>query len=291
MSLRSKKEDRWAVHQAMLAGDSEISAPCAWGGFGLKELSPESDHFSHLFAPPSINRVWFDDRSGSGPLTSDTHQYDFVLTAPRRQFRDFSTYYADFRSALEIQLSVTYPEAVHRCMYPDAKSLANGEVNLTVLGEDPTEPEAGLWDMNTRVGESPRKWHHTLRLSAVVPISVGSSSSSHPDDASAVHYLTPGAPSPLILARSPLSLASVVFPISEPVVIPEPLENTSARLLQHTSNYHYSSSAEKSGPAQHYNSGPYAAVLWKKKLIAEERGFLRPSALEDQDVVQVPFGA
>jgi len=228
------------------------------------ELSVESCLFQHALRTGEIScdsqfGYWYSDR-----LTSVTPQYNFTLNVPNHHPRDFSTYYTDFRTYLDITLSVRIDS-----QRTDVTSSSNGQA--TIL-EDTVDPEAELWD--TKPYRS-----RVQTIHARVPIKVGNAWVSDPAKPSAIHYVTPGAQSPLILAHPSPALSSIVFPISQPVTTPESLEDTSARLLKSLNQSFTIRSHQR-------NSGSYAAVLWKKKLMAEEKGLLKPSAPDDHNAAQ-----
>jgi hypothetical protein len=105
------------------------------------------------------------------------------------------------------------------------------------------------------------------------------------------HYLTPQQPSPILLASPPPD--HVAFSFARPVVTTEALVNTSARLMPSKSTFdpyqyerdfadYYNWQEAVPDPAAHYNKGNYAGLLWKKKVVAEERGIL-PNTGTTQD--------
>jgi hypothetical protein len=135
--------------------------------------------------------------------------------------------------------------------------------------------------MYTRVGKpksSPSKWQRSLTLQATVPVIVVADA---PPARAVTHYLTPGAPAPVLRSGAQAEMPST-FPAAQPVFTVEALVNTSARLMQPgtTNPVHRHQQRrnmtrlrrEYPDPARGYHETDFAGVLWKKKIVAEERG-------------------
>jgi hypothetical protein len=156
-----------------------------------------------------------------------------------------------------------------------------------------------LWNAHTPVGShieddpSPIDYHRRLELVATVPLVVLGDISRRP----MAHYLQPGLPAPIILPAHEASGSHPVFPVPQPKVVEEPLEATSARLMRSEGTHDPTPpSTRRSGfgrilsmqfprgtpdPSAHYRTGLYAGLLWKKKLVAMERGLLPVRAAEE----------
>jgi hypothetical protein len=75
-----------------------------------------------------------------------------------------------------------------------------------------------------------------------------------------------------------------VFPVAQPIFTEEALANTSARLMKagSTDPFHQDQQfmnwtrrqCRDSHPTEDYRGGNYAGLLWRKKVVAEERGIL-----------------
>jgi hypothetical protein len=75
-----------------------------------------------------------------------------------------------------------------------------------------------------------------------------------------------------------------MFPVAQPIFTEEALTNTSARLMQVGSTDPFLLRQQflnmtrlrqrDSHPTKDYRGGNYAGLLWKKKVLAEERGIL-----------------
>ncbi|KAJ6452260.1 hypothetical protein C8R45DRAFT_1223588 [Mycena sanguinolenta] len=283
VSLTSTKTPHWAVERATTGGDPDFnSLLCSWSGIsGREAISVHS--YSHVFKKKDDEEDSFSFLNGytsrHGLLTDAKPSLEFELPIPITAIPDFSSYYGSTNTALELSLTVVYSRDAAECITgaDTYKKYASFEDEPTA--DDVSRLEDGLWDSYTPVGEQVRSslWMRSLDLKTTVPIVVLGDISERPVE----HYLTPGQPSPVILA----SPADVVFPSAQPVIIEEPLANTSARLMhsegtfdpyQSRRNFHNWTKLfahhETPNPAAQYNQGNYAGLLWKKKLVAEERG-------------------
>ncbi|KAJ7901189.1 hypothetical protein B0H14DRAFT_3423102 [Mycena olivaceomarginata] len=127
---------------------------------------------------------------------------------------------------------------------------------------------------------------HTLQLETTVPIVVqGDNISEQP----AEHYQTPGQLSPVILA----SPANIVFQPASPAITEEPLgpsltpprsDDSFDPYWHWRMFYDYTTPlVPPPDPASRYNKGDYSGLLWKKKVVTEERRILPPVPAESQD--------
>jgi hypothetical protein len=185
---------------------------------------------------------------------------------------------------LQLELTVLYSKDAAICI-DGVDRYAEMEDEKMMTADDEEKAEEGLWNSYTPVGkpvESSSKWWRSIRLTAQVPIVVLGEISSQPVE----HYLKPEVASPIILA----SQADIVFPVVRPESVEEPIVNTSARLmcegkfdpqqqwlhLRNTTR----SCRRVPDPLVRYNAGDYAGLLWKKKIVAMERGILSQAAAE-----------
>jgi hypothetical protein len=115
------------------------------------------------------------------------------------------------------------------------------------------------------------------------------------------HYLTPGALAPIIRSGAQAEMPAS-FPVAQPVFTVEALFNTSARLMQPGTtdpvlrrqqlmdmNMTWWDTGRKyPDPTRDYRGGEFAGVLWKKKIVAEERGIwpVRAEVVDGEDSQQ-----
>ncbi|KAJ7749019.1 hypothetical protein DFH07DRAFT_829387 [Mycena maculata] len=276
VSFTMTRIQHWATEQATTGGDDNFSCQSESRTHGV--ISIDDSHYA--FRKEDDNSVWtssFHYPSCRGPVTPARPYFDFELKVPETTPPDFSSYYSSEETVLGLELSVLYSSDVAVCIDGiDKYAALDDELEKST---DSAKTEEGLWDSYTRVGQPihTSQWRRTLRLKATVPLVVLGDISARP----AEHYLKPGLPSPVILPAQ----GDVVFPAVHPVTIEEPLANTSARLMRAEGTFDPSNSGIHSGhwhmggrdqpdPSRHYNQGNYAGLLWKKKLVAEERGIL-----------------
>ncbi|KAJ7117687.1 hypothetical protein C8R44DRAFT_200209 [Mycena epipterygia] len=283
------RHDRWAHEQAAAGGDTDFSssAPCR-SSWSNAMLSPDSEDHAHIFdqAIPQ----WKQTLQHPHRLSAAKPYFDFELQVPQATMPEFSSYYGTDQTFLHFGLNVRYnSDRVEECKAGGpAVTDFIAETSSMVEPSDRTMAEHALWDEHTPVGQpaySPN-WFAKLNLNVLFPIIVLGDTSSQSVD----HYLTPGLPSPVILPAR----ADITFPITHPVVREEPYADTCARLLQpgdpNPVSYFLAPVPFGSGceafetpypdPAVVDRAGCYAGVLWKKKIVAEERGLL-PSRNKD----------
>jgi hypothetical protein len=81
------------------------------------------------------------------------------------------------------------------------------------------------------------------------------------------------------------------FPVAQPVFAVEALVNTSARLLGATGPVRWYQRSLNMTWSEDYREGGFAGLLWKKKIVAKERGIWPvPTEVVDGDGQQ-PFSA
>ncbi|KAF7334409.1 60S ribosomal protein [Mycena venus] len=289
VSFTHTKHHPWAVDHARTSGDPDFDGLlCQWSGMSSEIISVEPSSYIFKKKDDDDSSVWSYTNlhpSRHGPLTAAKPYLDFELPIPTTAVPNFLSYYSSAEAVLGLSLTVTYSRDAANCI-DGANGLnkydAFEEPEDERTADDVSRKEDGLWDSYTPVGEpiqSHTLWRRTLRLTATVPLVVLGDISERP----AEHYLTPGQPSPVILA----SPADVVFPPVRPVITEEPLANTSARLMRaegtfdpiqsrRNFNNHTLLFAQDTAPnpAARYNNGDYVGLLWKKKVVAEERGIL-----------------
>ncbi|KAF7361156.1 hypothetical protein MSAN_01147400 [Mycena sanguinolenta] len=266
----------WPVERATTGGDPDFNALiCHWRGFRSSEAI-SVDSYSYLFKTTDGKDPFSfpnDYPGGYGLLTEAKPYLDFELPIPTTTIPDFPSYYNSMVTALSIQLTVSYSLDAAKCILgADRFKRYTRDVEDERTAKD--RLEEGLWDSYTPVYEEEvhvdsTLWMRSLILKTIVPIVVPGDISEQPVE----HYLTPGQPSPIILS----SLADgVVFLPAQPVIIEEPLADTSARLMNSEGTFdpyqswRITTYHEVPDPAAQYNQGDYAGLLWKKKLAAEE---------------------
>jgi hypothetical protein len=280
IDARTVQRPQWAHEQAAAGGDAEFynaTSGLCQPGTG-RALDAESELFNMIFN--ETDDYWRTSRNSKNweiPLTPAHPYFDFELPIPRDTPIDFASYYTVIENLLQVRLNVLYSPDVAKCIKPDSREWIEDE---TLTADDAEKVEEGLWNTYVRVGQpiSDSKWSRTLRLGATVPITiVGTAKPAR----AVTHYLTPGAAAPVLQSGSQPKVPAL-FPVAQPVFTVEALANTSARLMQPGStdpvqvrqqfmnmtrfNKRYPD------PAQDYRPGEFAGLLWKKKIVAEERG-------------------
>lgn len=72
-------------------------------------------------------------------------------------------------------------------------------------------------------------------------------------------------PAPVLSAASTKSVEAIEFPVVDPVVKPEPIEDTSQRLIEPSCGV-----MPPDPTTVGYFCGPYTGALWRKKVVEEE---------------------
>ncbi|KAJ7716145.1 hypothetical protein B0H16DRAFT_1898493 [Mycena metata] len=280
LSLRlwSLSRHPWAQTQAEKGGDmlfyNATSGMCR--GESALVLDANSPNFDYVFNDTD-NQIFSTTVSTHQELSLTKPYIDFELELPRDVPVDFASYYSHSESSMRMHLDVIYSRDVAKCMQPNSLDVLDEEIST----EDSVKTEEGLWDVYTPIGK-PRQdesqYYRTLTLAADIPVVVVSHSSVNN---SIPHYLSPGALAP-VLQRGTEAEKPGSFPLVEPVFIVEALANTSARLMQSGTSdpakwrqkyMNFSRRAVmNSDPTQDYRGGSYAGLLWRKKVVAEERG-------------------
>ncbi|KAJ7716143.1 hypothetical protein B0H16DRAFT_1801813 [Mycena metata] len=273
VSLRSRRRDHWALAQAAASDDAEFINACQ-GHRNDRVLDAESERFAHVFQERDENQQLhslgrFQQASASQEISSgqSSFTFDFDFEVPREIPVDFDSYYRSSEASLSIDLTTLYPLDIVKGRSKSGQRRQDGRGTL-----GPTHPvgkplpDRSLWD-------------RTLDVQAKVPITVVSGGPAHP----VVHYLAPGARTS-VLRSGPQAEKVVSFPIAQPVFNVEAPANTSARLMQSGStnpmlmNQQFlnissrRSRRDYPNPTKDYRGGSFAGVLWKKKVVAEERG-------------------
>ncbi|KAJ7477289.1 hypothetical protein B0H11DRAFT_2030589 [Mycena galericulata] len=289
-TLMPRLNHRWATEQATTGGDENFNVSTYLRNsatFGVISIGHHSFFFQES---DSMNYEWENHQpSGSGSLTSANPSFDFELQVLQTAAPDFLSYYSSGEASLELKLTVLHSQDAAVCIHGvDRYTPVADEGSATQ--DDAAKTEEGLWDAYTRVGEPVNTrpadwWRRNLILKTTVPLVILGDISTRPVE----HYLTPGLPSPVILPAQ----GDVVFPAAQPEVIEEPLANTTLRLLRsggtfdpyeaqrqfwnHTRLHRFGRDMPPD-PASSYNQGIYAGLLWKKKVVAEERGLWPPQS-------------
>ncbi|KAJ6519163.1 hypothetical protein C8R45DRAFT_1065937 [Mycena sanguinolenta] len=299
VGLQSKRKNHWAQAQAATGGDPYFSrgafAMCDWGF--LEALDIKSYSFAFVFDEDDTQDGRIRLRPGRPVpkiVTPERPYVDFELHIPHDAPVDFASYYSTIQNKLDIRLTVLYSAEVSKCIDPHVSSQTEEEST----GDDAAMMEEGLWDPDTRIGRSIQtksKWTRSMTLQAAVPIIVLPAGDTTTPVA---HYLTPGleTPAPVLRGGAEATMPDV-FPVARPVFTVEALVNTSARLMQSGSTdpsqfwQRPRNITRKRGPdpAKDYLSGPFAGLLWKKKMVAEG-GILRSESQVIGDILgQQPF--
>ncbi|KAJ6591510.1 hypothetical protein DFH09DRAFT_1025314 [Mycena vulgaris] len=270
----------WAKNQAISGGDEKFSDFLCHRPRSYETLSIDS-HLN-IFSEKDDDFTWvYRDAHPSrrSHLTPTKPYFDFELEVPKTAAPDFFSHYSSGEAWLELRLDVLYSRDAAICI-----DGVNGYIDREAderTTDSATNTEEGLWDSHTPIGQPVQSfnWQRSLALTAQVPIVVLSEISTQP----VKHYLQPGLPSPVILA----SQADRVFPVAHPLIIAEPMANTSARLMQsegtfdpYQSHFNFWNRTRRLAryqapdPLDRYMAGNYAGLLWKKKIVAMERGIL-----------------
>jgi hypothetical protein len=215
-----------------------------------------------------------------GRLSKEEPHLDFAVKVDENNVRNFRAYYVAFETSLVLELGVLYAPEVQNCMF-------GREVRVAPIVDGADLFEESLWDpyvpLDQRGSTSDEPTH---TLIARIPITVIGSQLSQANaftNSPPVHYLTPGAPSPLMLARPPVPGKDIAFPVFPPVITPESTANTTQRMLP-THN------VDTPDPTQNYFLGAYAGLLWQKKIIMENRTHpLRPTSDAEQGQKVLPL--
>lgn len=292
------RDHHWARSQATLGGDvagfpdTDMNSCSLWDNMdsNTREILPSNKSYSHMFEfdGPGGRYRWH-HQFFEIPSTSDTDAdantttewFDFEIKMPDDALRTFRTYYATSEAFIQINLGIAHPPEVRRCMHPEYVD-EDEDAN-----ED--EEEEGLWEMYTPLGYprlSRRRSLVTAGLQAQIPIIIiGPEPYTH-DNARNMRptdYLTPGVQSPIILPQASASGQrdedAVVFPISHPLVIREPVEDTTIRML--APDY----DGDVPNPTARYAMGPDVGLLWRKKILKEEKEKVEFSYSSDQEVI------
>ncbi|KAK7025122.1 hypothetical protein R3P38DRAFT_3269847 [Favolaschia claudopus] len=270
--------DRWAEAQTGTDGDSACSMIQLWPA--QTQLWSESDYYSSIFpesrdddSPTALAHI-----GASGDLTSSNPHFSFEIEIPRQTPMDFISYYSGVENRLQLRLTGLLPVDVVRCMHPD------GRLELLEKEEEANAAttEERLWEMWTPIVGEPAvsalsiEYYRTSIMEATLPITIVSS---EPSEQAIAHYLSPsGAVSPVLRSGLQMDMPAS-FPSAKPVFVVEDIANTSARLMQSRFlewERRVSSMPDYPDPSKNYRKGNYVAVLWKKKIVAEEMGIWPP---------------
>ncbi|KAJ7933832.1 hypothetical protein B0H13DRAFT_683881 [Mycena leptocephala] len=290
VGIRTVRRHHWAQAHAAAGGDAEFynatSGVCQQSTGG-QTLDTGSDRFTSVFDEDEdgwkVRRLGLESKTARSIITPPARQYfdfDFELQVPHDTPVDFASYYNSDENLLNFRLTVLYSPDVAKCIDPVTFKLVEAKDEISTV-DDAAKIEEGLWDSFTRVGkpkDSTSALRRRLTLQARVPIIVVGDA---PPVRAVAHYLTPDAPAPVICNGAQAD-PSLLFPVAQPVFTVEALANTSARLMQPGSTDPVQVSQQFMNmtrfnkkypdPAQDYRPGEFAGLLWKKKIVAEERG-------------------
>ncbi|KAJ7307000.1 hypothetical protein DFH08DRAFT_900975, partial [Mycena albidolilacea] len=282
VSLRTQRSGHWAQAHADAGGDTDFyNATSGLCQFNIYQaLSAESMYTEHIFAEnDDEGRSYRYISPPAHKSITPAHPYfDFELQIPRETPVDFASYYTAIENHLYFDLAVLYSLDVAKCINPDSELLEE-EPSI----DDTTETEEGLWDSYTRVGQplqSTSHYQRSLTLQAEVAITVVDGI---PPAHRVEHYLSPGALAPVLRSGAQAQMPDV-FPVAQPIFTEEALANTTARLMRVGSTDPFQRYQQFMNmtrlrwqdphPTKDYHGGNYAGLLWKKKIVAEERGIL-----------------
>ncbi|KAJ6619955.1 hypothetical protein B0H10DRAFT_1131597 [Mycena sp. CBHHK59/15] len=312
VSYQTVYREHWAEEQAATGGDDAFSnftsSTCVYSG-GQQALSPVSIAFSSVFETDAylkgrVQRLHPSRSQVNGPLTAAKPYFDFELDVAEDMPIDFPSYYGTGETILQLTLTALYSHDVAKCMGA-VDELAYDAEDETAL-DDAAGTEEGLWDSWTPVGEpreSQRKWRSSIPLRAEMPVTIvgNAPASARPIE----HYLKPGVASPVIVAPTAQAHDAIPFPVPQPVVTEEAFVNTSARLMQPGTNDPFQAQRLWMNMSRFYGDYPdptkdyhyhgtgvyYAGLLWRKKVVAEERGIfpLQPEKTSEDGRAQQPF--
>ncbi|KAF7360774.1 hypothetical protein MVEN_00809400 [Mycena venus] len=273
--------DHWAQALAAAGGDTGFGEATSFSqqrcrtALGGRPLNADSPSYANIFARQSEFPKW------SFPPV-------MLVSSDETENSTFTPEHSA-ENQLLLNLDVLYAPEVADCMKkprPRPPRTAADEAAAT---------EELLWDSSTRVGHPvdfarlkplPKSRRCVMTLVATVPITLVGSAISIGNPVA--HYLTTGLPAPVI--RSGLEIEVADFPLANPVVYDEPVGDTVARLLEPQPGPR--KWKDIPDPSKGYRRGHYAGVLWKKKVVAEERGILkqlRPEGVEPEGKAQQPW--
>lgn len=263
--IATSQNHRWARTQAELGGDgAAFLPPCPSTHSYSQELNAFSSQWNHL--TPDSHDSWCRSLRLDTPesFNEDLSQ-NFEVKVNVDSIRSFRTYYSTSEAFLTITLMIAYPLDAQTCRYGDeCPYLEDVDDSLDV-----DAIEEGLWEMWTSIGAAhkPRSYSRLYPLLVQVPITIiGPDSKGALARPFPVDYLNPDARSPVLLASPPLRGKGIRFPVSQPVITTEPAEDTAKRMLSPHGMY----SVKVPDPTRRYQSGPYAGLLWRKKVLAED---------------------
>ncbi|KAJ7695017.1 hypothetical protein B0H17DRAFT_438949 [Mycena rosella] len=290
ITLMTTTDHHWATAQATTGGDDEFGLfSRRLGRHSTGRSVNDSYIHAHLFKEKDddseYSRLLFSDMypSHHSRLTATKPYFDFEIQVPQTVVPDFSAFYGSVENFLGLQLKVSYSRDAEICIR-GVDACGIDAVDDESTADDLEKTEDGLWDPYTRVGQPPiaqTNWARILFLTGQVRINVLGDMSTQRVD----HYLKSGLPSPVILA----SQEDIVFPPAHPVTIVEPIANTSARLMDPEGTFDPFQSSLNShnrtrrrlahkhrfhDPLSRHGWGNYVGLLWKKKVVAMERGIL-----------------
>ncbi|KAJ7250251.1 hypothetical protein C8J57DRAFT_1239236 [Mycena rebaudengoi] len=281
------RNDHWAHQQAATDGDTNFHVHEAIKHTPrAKELSAHLLRYASIFEPPDeYNHISDSSKSWTqGIVTPAKPSFDFEVQIPLDAPVDFLSYYSSTETLLQFTLTTLYSESVAECMEALDRPRVDDLGDKTPTPNISERTEEGMWDMKTHAGQPRRpsddyRSQNQLWVQAAMPIHlVGNLVSSSPVE----HYLKPGLPSPVLRA----SQNDLDFPPANPVFVEEPYLNTSARLVNNFPRMIMDGQPlpDIPDPTSRYRAGVYAGLLWRKKVVVEEK-----EIVSEADGSQHPF--
>lgn len=287
----TRYNDHWADAQAAASGDTGFSASTTdyrytcRTALSSQPLDAEASSYAHIFANEQMKWPGFRPHtlvSSDSAFTPAHPHFDFEFQVPHDIPVDFASYYTKGENQLLLKLEVLYAPEVADCLKKPAPPPLKSAAERAAAAAAATEEQ--LWDSHTRVGHPvnltnlaapPKRKNYrcVMNIQALLPITVVGSPAAEAQPV--VHYLGPNSTAPVLRRGSQVEVFD--FPVAHPVLSEEPLADTIARLLQprwQSSRYNSSQVFNIPDPTKSYRRGHYAGLLWKKKVVAEERGIL-----------------
>jgi hypothetical protein len=256
--ISSERDNHWARAQAASEGNVKAlySDSCFIATSYGREISSSACHYGAVLGDEGkCNREWRSTACDKKLSGEENQSLEFEINIFEDLMRGFRVYYMTFEAFFVVHLHIAYPQEVQYCMF-------GKESVVEEPYDDADQYEEGLWEEYTPIGQ-PRQPHSRLathRLVAKIYITLVGTQHSDASLFSSpppVHYLTSGVASPIILAGSSSTPTDIVFPTLQPIIMPEPLEDTTSRMLSPPGRY-MGRRSDVPDPTRHYSSGPYA---------------------------------
>lgn len=271
---------KWAQSRAQASGSDAFSpgSPDEYNP-GFQPISASSCRYGYIFG--TEDACLFEDRDFHRRINSSSPQLvGFRIKIEQDVVPNFQMHYTDVETFLQVSIDIPYPLDVRTCLDPSQRDAPPAS--------DADLVEEQMWDEYTPIGQSVEDQLATYQLTARIPITILSDrklSVNTPSEPPR-HYLDPeGAPSPILLAEAPSSIAEVVFPMSHPTISAKSVEDTARRIL--TAPMRFAGLQNFSAQcADDYYAGSFAGVLWKKKYVAGIRNYSPGPNVEGSEEAQ-----